>query len=299
MYITSLYNLTVAEAKKDEFLSREDIPDPPSSISKSRRLEIQKELEELEKEGFPKQSSKSTTVEKVPEKRPGKDFQRPDEWVDQDPYNVRGKPKQEAARELLSSDEEKQTKLLEQEGFGSFTQEQKVELESRGFEIYKLTGISMADMQDKIEFATNVGPDFVKNLKSSVGEVAVVHTPGLFFLSNSSQKTLAEQQEIIDLFSARLSSDIPGVKAIIGEAADYIAIADQDSRIQDERSRLFGLRYAGSIRTSTTRGRYRSEKLSLARGMKKELHVMFWGDDLNQFKDLFVAPLIIPNNDRT
>jgi len=164
------------------------------------------------------------------------DFQRPDEWVDQDPYNVRGKPTHKAAEELLAEDVELQAPETREEG--TFTSEQTRLLEEEGYQIYTLTGESIATLKAKgFKFWSTwheQNPQF-ETLQSRVGQVAIKTDPDEFFIPDSNNKTLDKQLEMVEEQNKALSQRISGVKAILGEAADYIELAFQNNELFGEK----------------------------------------------------------------
>lgn len=113
-----------------------------------------------------------------------------------------------------------------------FSQEAREALEKQGFVIYGLTGQSIRSLRDsghKFLSTWYKGlPDF-EALGSMHSEVAI--NPNKPFLPKSNNKTLTQQEEMVGKFSEELGKKIKGVKAIIGQAPDYVELAfvHQDS----------------------------------------------------------------------
>jgi len=120
-----------------------------------------------------------------------------------------------------------------------FSPEQKNDLEARGFAILELTGESLNDlandkvlsldwwMGDLTKMNENrskeyLYTDFLNEPLSMKSEVAVNRNK--FILSGSTNKSFDEQKKMIEKYSQKINKEIPGVKAIMGEPADYIEL---------------------------------------------------------------------------
>ncbi len=133
----------------------------------------------------------------------------------------------------------------------SFPIETQRALEKEGFLIYPLTGQSMKSLREAGEkFLTTwhkAYPDF-EALTSRLTQVAI--NPQKLFLSESNRKTLPRQEEMVVDFSQEISRKIKGVRAIIGEAPDYIELAF--IHLKETGGYLFGEKYNyGYARTKT------------------------------------------------
>lgn len=111
-----------------------------------------------------------------------------------------------------------------------FSPEQREALTKSGYAIYALQGESISSHVNsgrnfKLKWwleTKNEGNEFDNN-PSMRSEVAINKKRN--FLPRSNNKELAQQEEMIEKFSERLGERIPGVKAIIGQAPDYVAVA--------------------------------------------------------------------------
>ncbi len=123
-----------------------------------------------------------------------------------------------------------------------FSQEQKEALEKQGFVIYGLTGQSIKTLRDSghkfwSDWHKSL-PDF-EALGSMHSEVAI--NPNKLFLPKSNNKTLAQQEEMVEKFSQELGKKVQRVKAIIGQAPDYVELAFQ--QLDATKDYLFGAKY--------------------------------------------------------
>lgn len=107
-----------------------------------------------------------------------------------------------------------------------FSQEAREALEKQGFVIYGLTGQSLKTLRDSgRKFWTDWHkelPDF-EALGSMRSEVAII--PSKLFLPESNNKTLLQQEAMVEELSQEVGKKVQGVKAIIGEAPDYEELA--------------------------------------------------------------------------
>jgi len=173
-----------------------------------------------------------------------------------------------------------------------FSAEQKEALEKQGFAIYGLTGQSMKSLRDNGHKFWSTWhkdyPDF-EALGSMRSEVAI--NPSKLFLPKSNNKTLAQQEDMVEKFSQELGKKVPGVKAIIGQAPDYVELAF--THLDSTKEYLFGAKdnydYART-KTPTSSSRVASVGHFLA---ADGLPVDDWrrgsGDDR-----VHAAPLVVP-----
>ena len=120
-----------------------------------------------------------------------------------------------------------------------FSKEQKEALEKQGFVIYGLTGQSIKTLRDAGRKFWSTWhkelPDF-EALGSMHSEVAI--NPNKPFLPKSNNKTLAQQEDMVGKYSAEVAKKVPGVKAIIGQAPDYVELAF--AHLDSTKEYLFG-----------------------------------------------------------
>jgi len=131
-----------------------------------------------------------------------------------------------------------------------FNDEAKADLEKDGYIINTLTGQSIASLREAgRNFWTTWHKDHpeFEALVSMQSEVAV--NPSQLFLPKSNNKTIIQQQKMIKAFSQKLGKKIPGVEAIMGEAADYADLAFAHFDATGEY--LFGERHDHYARTNT------------------------------------------------
>lgn len=120
-----------------------------------------------------------------------------------------------------------------------FSQEQREALEKQGFVIYGLTGQSIKTLRDNghkfwSDWHKSL-PDF-EALGSMHSEVAI--NPSKPFLPKSNNKTLAQQEDMVGKFSEELGKKVKGVKAIIGQAPDYVELVF--AHLDSTKEYLFG-----------------------------------------------------------
>lgn len=108
-----------------------------------------------------------------------------------------------------------------------FSPEQREALEKEGYVIYELTGKTIEDLRGVV--GNYHQPMWLqydpidKSVKSKTSEVAI--NPEKLFLPESDNKRFTEQKSLVAEFSEDISTKIPGVEAIIGEAPDYVELA--------------------------------------------------------------------------
>lgn len=132
-----------------------------------------------------------------------------------------------------------------------FSEEAKKALGDMGYVIYDPSGRSIRSLitKDNMSFKShwhNDDPDF-EALPSRRSEIAI--NPNQFFLPESNNKTLSEQEAMIERFSTEISAKISSVEAVLGEAADYAAL----TFLSPEDKKLFGEQYGYNYtRTKTS-----------------------------------------------
>lgn len=132
-----------------------------------------------------------------------------------------------------------------------FSAKQKEALKNLGFVIYGLTGQSIETLRDNgrrfwLEWHRR-HPDF-EALGAMRSEVAI--NPSKLFLPKSGGKTLYNQERMVGKLSRELGNRVTGVKAIIGQAPDYVELAFR--HLDSTREYLFGVKYGyGCARTKT------------------------------------------------
>jgi len=113
----------------------------------------------------------------------------------------------------------------------TFSPEAREALEKKGYLVYPLQGKSMRLMWKQIGLPESVltemereslGPLFWITT-TQVMEVAI--NPNQLFIPNSNNKSFKGHQKMVALFSEEIADDIKGVKAIIGEATNYVELA--------------------------------------------------------------------------
>jgi len=131
-----------------------------------------------------------------------------------------------------------------------FSNEARKALEKEGYVVYELTGQSIASLreQGKPFWSTwyKDYPDF-EALTSRKSEVAI--NPKQFFLPKSNNKTLGEQQALVERFSTDIFAKVSGVEAVLGEVSDYTELAF----LSPEKQRLFGEKYDYNYTRTQTR----------------------------------------------
>lgn len=144
-------------------------------------------------------------------------------------------------------------KEREEKNIKRFSSEQRRILENRGYRFFFLDGDSLSELQ-----SSQMGASLSLDIESKPhdrydqGRSTEVAVPGDFsYFDNSYSETYNQQNERVAQLSHRLSYEIPGVKAIIGSAADYASILIQDQF----RGRFYGHKLESStnyIRTSSS-----------------------------------------------
>lgn len=110
-----------------------------------------------------------------------------------------------------------------------FSPESHQDLELEGLKIYTLLGGRIKDIL-KISYFSSLSMDRLKknpdvaNLRSRRSEVAFSPDPELCFLPGSNGQDRKEQERLIDEYSNRLTKKVRGVRAIMGDAPDYLEL---------------------------------------------------------------------------
>jgi len=124
-----------------------------------------------------------------------------------------------------------------------------------------------------------------------LSEVAI--NPALFFLQDSSGKTLQEQEKMVKKFSEELAkkAKIKEVEAVIGEMPDYVELAF--THLDATGERLFGAKY-GYNYTRTKTPTVESGVADVGNfHAEYGLRVFSW-DRGHRHGSIFVAPLVVP-----
>jgi len=174
-----------------------------------------------------------------------------------------------------------------------FTPEQRKALKKQGFVIYDLTGQSIRTLRDSgRQFWTTWHKDFpdFEALGSMQSEVAI--NPNRLFLPESNNKTLAQQQEMVSKFSKELGKKVRGIKAIIGQAPDYVELAFR--HLDETGDYLFGAKYSyDATATKTPKSGSRVVYVVGKFDADNGLIVSYW-NILAGHGHIRVAPLVVP-----
>ena len=171
---------------------------------------------------------------------------------------------------------------------GRFSEKARKALEEKGFIILELTGQSIKTLRDagnKISSTWYKDYHEFEGHTSSLSQVAIL--PELF-LRDSNNKTFAEQEKLVAEFSKNLN--IRGVKAIIGDTADYVELAFSDP--EKTGGPLFGEKFGYNytrIRNKTTGN---NDAYVGRLDPEDGLHVIN-GDRDARHEFLFVAPILV------
>jgi hypothetical protein len=173
-----------------------------------------------------------------------------------------------------------------------FFKEQKEALEKQGFVIYGLTGQSIKTLRDNgRKFWSTWHKDYpnFEALGSMQSEVAI--NPSKLFLPKSNNKTLSQQEEMVEKFSQELGKKVEGVKAIIGQAPDYVELAF--AHLDNTKEYLFGAKnnYDYARTKTPTSGSDVADVGSF--DADDGLGVDYWDRD-NGDDSVRAAPLVVP-----
>lgn len=177
-----------------------------------------------------------------------------------------------------------------------FTQEDRKKLERAGFVIYPLMGQSIKTERDAGKpFSSNWHqhyPQF-EAMQCRLSEVAI--NPNQLFLLNSNKKTLNQQQEIVEVYSQSLQSKLNTneIRAIIGEAPDYVALVFTHSNKLNER--LFGKKYNYDYARTKTPINVNGYVAGVGHYNGNGLYINYW--DANKgYTPLWATPLVVPDS---
>lgn len=179
--------------------------------------------------------------------------------------------------------------LIRDERPARFSPEQRKIIEERGLIIHELRGKSIADLRkagNRFHSNWHRGFDSFESIASHNSEVAILSK---LFLPGSSEKSFAEQQEMVAKFGQELG--IEGVEAKIGEVADYAELAFTHLAETEEYlfGQDFGFEYTRT-KTPTYRGRV---ALVGSFSARSGLFIKDWSQT-DQRPRVHVVPLIVP-----
>ena len=176
-----------------------------------------------------------------------------------------------------------------------FLPEQREVLEKGGYTVYELTGKSISDLREAGDDFWTTWPQKYPEFelqRSMRSEVAV--NPNQLFLLGSNNKTFAEQESMVAKFSRDISVKIPGVKAIIGEAPDYVELVF----LSLPEHHLFGPDDDGDCRYTKTQTRVGSD-LAYVGGFYFSNGLSIGCSSSGHCRDnLFIVPLIVPEGNK-
>lgn len=115
----------------------------------------------------------------------------------------------------------------EKEKVSRFTDLQKVQIAALGYSIFELHGESVNSLKGKgMSFWSRWHED--KDFEMKVGRLGdvAINTKNLF-LPHSGGRSIFEQLKIVNNFNNEINQKIPGVRAVIGTAFDYIDLEFQ------------------------------------------------------------------------
>ncbi len=172
-----------------------------------------------------------------------------------------------------------------------FSDEQKEDLKKQAYLFYPL-GLSIKTLKySNRKFMLNCHRDSVacEVLCSMHSEVAI--RPDSLFLPNSNRKSLKQEEEMVEEFSVKLSQKTPGVKAVMGNEADYIELAFR--HLYATGIRLFGEAYGYNY----ARAKNPYNKSGVANvgdfGVDMGLHINDWfAGRGNEYT--YAVPLVVP-----
>lgn len=177
-----------------------------------------------------------------------------------------------------------------------FSEEQRKALEKEGYVVYVLTGQSIKTLRDTLRDSGHKFwsdwhedyPDF-EALGSMQSEVAI--NPNKPFLPKSNKKTLSQQEEMVNKFSEELGEEVKGVKAIIGQAPDYVELVFQ--YLDKTKDYLFGAKDKYDYARTKTPTSGSSVALVGNFSAVDGLRVDSW-DSGNSSDVVHAAPLVVP-----
>jgi hypothetical protein len=200
--------------------------------------------------------------------------------------------------------EQPQSSSQEAEGIEikRFSNEAKEALKKQGkYVFYELEGQSIKTERDaNREFSTNWhnGYSDFESLPSMHSEVAI--NLNCLYILGSNNKTLSQQEAMVERFSKDLGKKVKGVKAVIGGAADYVVLTflhlDKTTK-EGKPDRLFGekYRYGNTITKTPTDW---SSSFAIVGGFNYRHHVGGLAverlNSLSGLSHVYVAPLVVP-----
>lgn len=202
---------------------------------------------------------------------------RANEVADLDPYNIRGMPKIEVARELVNPE------ALQIE---RFTDQQKEKLQELEYRIFTLHGETLGSLVDKGAIIIwNWDDSKIDFNKSYTSEIAIAnkHFAGFSRYDEQVRELIKFERKI----RKSLGDDGEEIEAVIGRAQDYAELFYQDPEIFDATGEDFDLQ----IRTSTEpKEGYRAYFF-----MKEEEHELIFDIESEIHSgNSAITPLIIP-----
>lgn len=192
----------------------------------------------------------------------------------------------------------------------TFSPEAREALEKKGYLIYLLQGKSMEELRrekgepvlEKTQLDEWVNGEWVYHdtpgpfwTETTPATEAAIN-PNKVFLPGSDDKSFKYHQEIVETFSEEISKDIKGVKAIIGEASNYVELAllHRDST----RKRLFKLGnkfvYTATRTLYTVDGEDLVEVGEVSED-EKGVHCYKYNIELHGKYDTWIMPLVVPS----
>lgn len=171
-----------------------------------------------------------------------------------------------------------------------FTPEARKALEKKGYLIYELSGQSIRTLRNADKpFWSTWHKDYpvLEDMRSRITEVAF--NPSQLFIPGSNNKTLKEQEDMVEQFSKGLK--VKGAEAIIGEMPDYVELAF--THLDSTGDRLFGEKYSFNYTRTVTPTSEFVVALVGCFDADYGLHVNRWDRDRGR-DGLYVAPLVVP-----
>lgn len=170
-----------------------------------------------------------------------------------------------------------------------FSEEQRRALEERSFVVFDVGGKTLESLKHSgVYFWSEWHKgDILERLTTGASEVAVnTSTP---FLRGSEGKTVTEQSIIASKYSDEISKGIPGVRAVIGSAVDYMAI---EAKFKGLTGRSV-FRTGSSNNYATTVNSFNGHQLFAGEFYDGSSVVSYrFGET---YSDIKVMPLVVPN----
>ena len=167
-------------------------------------------------------------------------------------------------------------------------------LEKEGYIIYELNGRTIRSFNEAGRpFYSTWYKDYpvLANLPSRKGEAAI--NPEKLVIPKSNNTTLKEHEKMVGEFGLKLARKIPGVKAIIGQAPDYVGLVFL--HFDKTGKRLFGEKYDyGFARTKTLVGSGNAVVGNFS--VELGLEVFRCRDPEDRRAGIWLAPLVVPTS---